>query len=769
MEVKSEGKPESKIWLIGEAPGANEEKQGRPFVGGAGQLLDGVLREAGIERSNCYIDNVMQIRPSGNDFGKYYLDKSRRQPSGVLIEGQQRIKKDVLEHRPNVVVCLGNEPLYAITGLKGIMNWRGSILDFNGIKVIPSIHPAMIMRQYEWRPISVMDFKRVKTESEFPEHRVDYKDNFIINPTFDVVLDTIREMHSRKYLTFDIETDMSKQDIMCIGFAWSKQDAICIPMFFKDSNWWTSEEHFFIIRALKELFANPGVNFIAQNAQFDLTYIKDKWHIEVANLWLDTMIGFHCVYPELRKSLAFLTSIYTKRPYHKGMVGAKGVAKGAGPDNLWTYNCFDVVTTYECAMAIWKELEEHGTQHFYTNHSHRLIKPLMEIQRRGIRIDVGRRSEIDANLCADLEQLGIRLESAVGHPLNVASPKQMKAFLYEELKFPPQRKKDSRGKMVLTANADAIEALAKKFPNPVFELILDIRRINKLLSTYVRATVDKDERMRCSYVITGTETGRLSSRESIYGSGTNMQNIPRGELIRGFFIPDDGKIFINADLSQAEARVVAYIAGETRLQSVFESGGDIHKRNASMVYRKGIAEVTKGERQLAKTLVHAANYGIGARTFGRHIGKSEGEARGLLNQYYALYPSIKLWHKEVEAKLRSSRILRTPFGRARIFFGRWGQDLLREAIAYVPQSTVSDLINKGIIRAWDNLPQGWEIILQVHDSILAQVPVDTAPLHIWKFFKHYFEIPIPIGRKELVIPIDIKIGKNWGSMKELEV
>ena len=603
-----------------------------------------------------------------------------------------------------------------------------------------------------------MDFHKIKKESESPMWPFPYYDKFLTTPTFEQVMDGIQMLHSQQYVAFDIET--AQGQISCIGFGWSKQDSICIPIFYGGNSWWTERQEEAIVLAIRKLFLNPHVKFIAQNAQFDMIYLADKWGVEVANLWMDTMVGFHCVYPELRKGLDFLCSIYTNRPYYKSMF------KGGGPENLWKYNCLDTVVTWECAMTIRKELEEFGTLRFYEENSHKLIGPLIKMQRRGVRIDLVKRSRIDENLTRDIESMQDKLNKTVGHELNPNSPKQMKDFLYGEMKFPIKRNRKTGN---LTANEHAIEELAKKFDNPVFDLILDIRKARKLLSTYIRAPLDGDGRIRCSYVITGTETGRLSSRESVYGSGTNLQNIPRGEIVRSIFVPDDGKVFINADLSQAEARVVAYLARDGRLQSVFEQGGDIHKRNASMVFKKNIHEVTKGERQLAKTLVHAANYGIGARTFAGHIGASEQKARGLLNQYYALYPGIKRWHLEVEGSLRKSRVLRTPIGRARMFFARWGPDLIREAIAYVPQSTVSDILNLGIIRASEHMPIGWELVMQVHDSVLMQVPIDTEPMHIHKFIKHYFENSIEINRQMCKIPIDIKIGKDWAHMTKLEV
>lgn len=767
MIVKGDSDPNAKIWLVGEAPGIQEEKEGKPFIGGAGQVLDRLLKKAGISRSECYIDNVIQERPANNDFGIYYEDSKRSRPKDILLLGHERIKRLLLEFKPNVVVPLGNEPLYSIRGHKGILNWRGSIVDFNGTKVIPTIHPAAIMREPKFDSIVQMDFNRIKEQSAFPQLPRSYNDRFVINPSYEEVIKYLKEiLPSKPILTFDIETIPDLEQIMCIGFAWSSEDAICIPFFFGSSNYWSAEEELGIIRCIRDLMSNPNIKFIAQNAQYDMTYIMDKWGAR-CSLWMDTMIAFHCVYPELKKSLAFMTSIYSMRPYYKEDGG-----QGKNPNEEWIYNCKDVCVTYEIALEIRKEMEEFNTLKFYEDNPNKLIEPLMLMQSHGILIDVNRRAEIDKDLSSKLEELQSRLDKAVGKPININSPKQIKELLYDDLGLPPiygWGKKDGKKAKVLSCDEDAITQLQKKTDNPVLGLILEIRGITKLLSTYVRAELESSSRICCSYKITGTETGRLSSTKSIYGRGTNLQNIPREPSIRSMFIADPGKILINADLSQAEARIVAYLAEEERMIRVFENGEDIHKINASIIFNIHTSQVTKSQREMAKARVHGANYKIGPAKAAKLAGTTEAKALEDLNKYKAMYPMLEHWWREVENQVGKTRVLTTPFGRKRLFMDRWGEDLIREAIAYVPQSTVGDLLNLGIIRCWNKMPQGWELLANNHDAILAQVPEETDDMHIVKFFRHYFEIPIEIKGRTLIIPMDIKKGKSWGEMKDIKI
>ena len=253
--VIGEGNPNAKIYIIGECPGANEDRTGRPFVGGAGQVLDGMLSECGISRRDCYIDNVVQYQPVVNNFGVYYQDTKRTCPTNELLQAHHRIKETIIFNKPNVVVALGNEALFALTGNKGITKWRGSILNCGGVKVVPTLHPAMIMRQYEYRTQGLFDLSKALRESKSPIFPEILPDKFIINPSFEQVISSIDFLiRSADYISFDIETSMDLKQITCIGLAWSNINAICIP-FFKDTNsFWTSEEELKIIQKLKELY-----------------------------------------------------------------------------------------------------------------------------------------------------------------------------------------------------------------------------------------------------------------------------------------------------------------------------------------------------------------------------------------------------------------------------------------------------------------------------------------------------------------------------------
>jgi len=325
------------------------------------------------------------------------------------------------------------------------------------------------------------------------------------------------------------------------------------------------------------------------------------------------------------------------------------------------YSALDSIITYEIAEELEKELKDFGMWEFYREVSHPLIAPLFEMSLQGVKLDLDKMAEVRKLLKEEIATLQEQLDTLVGHPLNVYSNKQMKEFLYDELKLKTKYKnrKATRARTI-TADEQTIRELNRINNIPALDLILELIERRKLLSTYLEVKLDEDKRIRTSYLITGTETGRLASRATPKDTGTNLQNIPRGSF-RNMFIPDEGKVFVSADLSQAddlsqaEARVVAYLAGDTRLISVFTMGGDIHKRNASNIFHKKEEEVTKEERTLAKRIVHASHYGMGPMNFARVVSIPLTEAKRLLNQYFATYPGLKLWHMKTQQELKRTR------------------------------------------------------------------------------------------------------------------
>lgn len=760
--VMPTGPVKAKIMLVGEAPGETEVKEGKPFVGMSGRVLDELLRQVGIEREECYITNVSYYRPSVNNFGEFYEDKTGRVPSEYLKECYRRLEGEIREVDPNVIIVFGEQALRAVVGIGGIGHWRGSVIkSTEGFKVIPTWHPASILREWRQRAAAVCDLSRAKKESEFAEIRqtertleVAYQSNRAI--------EYLTFLKGEKYVSFDIETESGQ--VTCIGFGCASRPnwAVCIPFWFGGSgSLQSSETEGIIWELIKDILESADIRKCAQNGMYDVEFLFRTMGIKTVNFNFDTMLAFHVLQLELEKGLDFMVSVYTDHPYYKHQI------KSSSMDDYFVYNATDACLTMEIALKLEKELHDEGLFEFYCSYVHSLVDPLLDMQYRGIKFDYLRRNSIKKRYQESVAILQRNLDKDVGYPLNVNSPKQMKEWLYGKkglgLKEKTKKRKGT-GEITVAADEEAIKDLYRESKVEALQTVLKIREKNKLLSTYLEVNLDEDKRMRCSYLITGTETGRLSSRGTLRGTGTNLQNIPDGD-IRSLFLPDTGYTLINADLSQAEARVVAYLAGESSLIRVFEQGGDIHRKNAGNIFKVSEEEVSKEQRELAKRIVHASNYGMGPNTFAKNASITIPESRKLLNQYFATYPGIVNWHNEIKAKVKKTRKLVTPFGRKRYFYNRWDESMFKEALAYVPQSTVADILNQGLLCVYQHK---WiELLLQVHDSILVQVPTEKVDEAIG-IIRRCLDIPVTINGKELRIPSDFKVGENWASLVKIK-
>lgn len=326
--VRPEGSIPAKIMICGEAPGEEEELKGIPFVGASGQELNRMLGEAGIGRNECFITNVCRIRPPKNDINSF-IAKAKKDVTSAhvlyknkhvlppIIEGVQLLSKEISMVKPNVIIALGNTPLWCLTSVTGITKWRGSMLTSDGdmgrTKVIPTFHPAAVLREWSWRSICVHDLRRARRFREgepYPQP----KWSFIIRPTYSRAVQCLDELLRRLTLgpcrlSFDLETRAGH--IACAGISWSLTEAICIPLMCVErrEGYWTAEEEYEIICLLQKVLTHPNAQVVGQNILYDSQYTWRHWHF-VPNVVQDCMISQHSLFSDLPKSLAYQASMY---------------------------------------------------------------------------------------------------------------------------------------------------------------------------------------------------------------------------------------------------------------------------------------------------------------------------------------------------------------------------------------------------------------------------------------------------------------------------
>ena len=571
---------EGRILLVGEAPSRSDFLANRPFVGQTGKELDKMLHEAGIMRTDCHITFVcpepMPAKRGEKPEKRFFVKHTKKYqvPKPEVATGKEQLLKLIVELKPTLIITLGELALWAVTREIGITKWRGSILeveldsgDGTGseyFKVVPTYAPDVVCRKWDWRFICVQDLRRAEKESKFPEVRIPAYD-FIIRPSFEKTMETldrlcrmanaqpahapnathrgndmgntnaphtpatgVRNDAGNLILGGDIET--RRGHISCFGISWSTTEAICIPLMCVENNegYWSYEEEAAILWKLHELFTHPKVAWIFQNGIYDLQYFAVRWGF-IPRMWMDTMLAHHTCFAGLPKGLDFQSSIYCQ--YHRywkdeGKEFHESVKSPSDEDTYWVYNCKDCVTEFENALVLDPMIKRMGQEEPY-NFQMAQFMPVLRMMLRGVHVNVVRKEELTMELLDAIAQRKQWLNDVVGHTLNPQSPKQMQEFFYHEMGLPTQKvRKTGRP----TTNYEALETLAKKEPliKPVTDCISELRSLGVFLSTFVKAPLGEDGRLRSSYNIAGTETFRWSSSKDAFGTGLNLQNIPKG-------------------------------------------------------------------------------------------------------------------------------------------------------------------------------------------------------------------------------------------------
>ena len=316
-----------RLALIGEAPSADEEYAGEPFVGVSGRFLGAVMSKAGLALSCCFKGNISQHRPPENKISAFKWDGSEIQ-SGIA-----QLKLDLDKFKPNIIVCLGNVPLKAAKDVEKVhplvpklykfknAKWRGSLfsaLFFNGRKCISTYHPAYVLRDYKTAPLFAFDLKRAVSEALNPT-LVLPKRMLLTEPTYDQTIENLRALRTSKApIALDIEGGVNTMS--CISFATLPSLAFIVPFTRKDgSSYWTEQNECRIWRELALTLEDPNIPKCLQNSLYDTFVLQYSYGIRVRNVVDDTMLKHWSLYCELRKSLGVQTSIYTREPYYKFM------------------------------------------------------------------------------------------------------------------------------------------------------------------------------------------------------------------------------------------------------------------------------------------------------------------------------------------------------------------------------------------------------------------------------------------------------------------
>ncbi len=593
------------------------------------------------------------------------------------------------------------------------------------------------------------------------------------------LVDSMEEMEklAANILTFgfvSLDTETTSVDAMSaklvgLSFAMKEGEAYYVPV--PQHEEWTGEDFektLKVVNIFKKVYENDQILKIGQNIKYDMMVLAN-YDIHLEGKMFDTMIAHYILAPELRHNMDYLAEVYLKyKTIHiDALIGSGKKQRSMSeldPKEVYEYAAEDADVTLKLKNILEKELHEKGLYQLFEEVEMPLVPVLARMEMNGARIDEASLAETSKVFTERMETIERDIREVAGQELNISSPRQIGELLFDQLKIDSKPKKTKTGQYV----TDEATLLALKSKHPVVEKILDYRGYKKLLSTYIDALPQlvnpRTGHIHTSYNQAVTATGRLSS------SNPNLQNIPirdeNGKEVRKAFIPDEGELFFSADYSQIELRLMAHLSQDKNMVEDFNSGHDIHQATAAKIFKVPIEEVTSTMRRKAKTANFGIIYGISAFGLAERMEVSRGEARQLIDDYFATYPGVKEYMDKSIEKARQLGYTQTLLGRrcqlpdinSRNAVVRGYAE--RNAINAPIQGTAADIIKVAMIRIDKRMREEGlksKMILQVHDELnFSVVPEEKEQLQalVINEMQNAIQLSVPLYA-------DCGWGENW--------
>lgn len=411
--------------------------------------------------------------------------------------------------------------------------------------------------------------------------------------------------------------------------------------------------------------------------------------------------------------------------------------------------------------TLYGKVREQGMEALFNDIEMPLVPILADMEDTGVCVDTAQLGAFAAYLRSEMDKQTREIYSLCGTEFNINSPKQLAEVLFEKLAIPyPEKRKKG-----YSTSADILEKLRGNYP--VVDSVLLFRQYAKLYSTYadgLHAYIDSDGRIHTTFKQTVTATGRLSSVDP------NLQNIPArtelGKDIRKAFVPKEGCVFVDADYSQIELRLMAHLSGDENLQRAYHEAADIHRLTASQVLRIPYEDVTPKQRSAAKAVNFGILYGISSFSLAQDLGVTRAEAEDYINNYFARFPGVRAYLDKTIADAKKDGLVRTLYGRVRpipeLSAPEFQKRMFGERVAMNSpiQGTAADIMKAAMIAVAKALSEGGyraKMLLQVHDELLLETPKEEAEA-VSKLVQNAME-----NVASLAVPLvcEIHIGDNW--------
>ncbi len=505
-------------------------------------------------------------------------------------------------------------------------------------------------------------------------------------------------------------------------------------------------------------------------ASFDIKQALKRVHIAPQKQLFDVMIAAYLLnplrneYPYEDIAKDYLGQMY---PSKSGLIGKTSYeeAMRGQPEAFLAAVCYPAFTAYQAMDILVQQLEKEGMRSLFDTIEMPLVYTLSDMEKEGIRIVAEELEAYGGKLQERIEELEQLIYEGAGETFNINSPKQLGVILFEKLKM-PYGKKTKTG---YSTAADVLDKLAPEYP--FVAQILEYRQLAKLKSTYadgLAAFIGPDSRIHTTFNQTITATGRLSSAEP------NLQNIPirmeLGRLIRKVFLPKEGYIFLDADYSQIELRVLAHMSADENLIQAYKEAQDIHRMTASQVFHIPFDEVTDLQRRNAKAVNFGIVYGISSFGLSQDLSISKKEAQDYIEQYFKTYPGVRAFLDKMVTDAKETGKVVSMFGRIRpvpeLKSSNFMQRSFGERVAMNSpiQGTAADIIKIAMNRVHDRLlAEGLKsrLILQVHDELLVETACDEKE-QVSKILEEEMHHAADLA---VALEIDMHAGTNWYEAK----
>lgn len=711
--VPPSGPENARLIVVGEAPGAVEVEQGKPFVGPSGTLLEYALKQADVDPELVYKTNVVMCRPENN-----------REPDFTEIEACRPRLLAELESVQAPVLALGKVASQALD-LESF--GRGETVTLEGRTMMHTYHPAYLLRSPGDAGVFLRDVRRFVEPPVYVNPK--WTDPYVMHiETTERLKEVLDQVPNDTWVAFDIETDQVRwyqsydgtppDPILMLQLTWAEDFAVVLD----DVMLYDVPETRVI---LGKFFSR--VRTVAHNGKFDQVFLKAHLGLDVL-LDFDTMLAHALIDENSKHGLKPLVTEYFGIPDYeehliKKYLKSRNDTYSKIPfEELAKYGSSDVILTLQLRRAFSKILKDQGRYEWpFQNILMRGANDFVDIEIRGIKIDVPYLQQVQKFLEQKMAEITKQACESVGiQEINLGSTQQVAVVVYDQLGFPLQRNRKLGPR---STRHEAMEPLAGK--HPFIDFLLEYRRIAKMKNSYadnLLEAIDINGRVHATFLLNGTEIGRLSARNPA------LQTIPRpddmfGALIRGAFIAEEGKVLLIVDYSQAELRTAAVEAKEPFLIRVYEDDRDLHSEVAIAMYGP---DYTKAQRVRTKMFNFSYLYGGSEYSFARDAGLPLHEAQSFVKKYNKVMPQLAEYRKTQFEKLAEQGYVESRFGRRRHFpiITKMNMDDARKSCVHAPiAGTASDLT---LLSGCTLEEEGFGVVLLVHDSVVLEVNASDA-------------------------------------------